>query len=576
MEKKNKKAYFYTGRILLFFLFFLLAARPTQAATITADGQVDCPSVTPTEILVYFHGLVWPTSTQNGDQWTVQESISTFYTELNKIRASRPGVAAAHYSYGANAQAAINNVRSQCNISGVLPITLAGHSAGGSSLKSAGAIADKIIILDGIYWSPTPLYSYCSKIRLVDGYSTQSNTTPLVTECSGNASFKYVKYQDIGNPGHFAIRKYLSTFYLDSEITAGGTAGATTKPKKPFELFNPLLDLQVNIPGIEKLASETPAACTTSDDNITSCSLPWISVYIKAIYNYSMSIVGILAAFVIMIGGVIYLTSTGNANRIKSAQSWITGGLTGLLIMFTSYVLLNEINPDLIKSNPIDLQIVRDEFVQDPNDINLGDLPVGSGAGSGEVLNDGVPFFNQCNASWRDFPYDGKSPYQCGGGDPGYSVDGAKVKGNTLCSSSCGVNSAAMVLKYYGYEVTPPLLANWLVDNKYRGTNGTCSGTSFQGIQDVIKNYGPDIKSEYVKANNYVAALQAGKKIIYLMRGPCPLKKSQGGHYVVLTGVKTGSGNSIININDPFRGQRKQASTSDINTCWAGGMAFYQ
>ncbi|MEI7620316.1 MAG: hypothetical protein WCJ57_01970, partial [Candidatus Falkowbacteria bacterium] len=145
----------------------------------------------------------------------------------------------------------------------------------------------------------------------------------------------------------------------EKAITAPLTASTT--PKKPFiSVDNPLFNLQVKIPGLEKMASETPATCEVTDDR-TSCSLPWISIYVKAFYNYSMGIVGILAALALMIGGVIYLTSAGNATRISEAKSWIGGALTGMLIMFTAYILLNEVNPDLIGFKPIEFNIVSED-----------------------------------------------------------------------------------------------------------------------------------------------------------------------------------------------------------------------
>jgi hypothetical protein len=79
-----------------------------------------------------------------------------------------------------------------------------------------------------------------------------------------------------------------------------------------------------------------------------------------------MGVVGILAALALMIGGVIYLTSAGNATRISEAKSWITGALTGMLIMFTSYVLLNEVNPDLIGFKPIKLSVVESTDIDNP------------------------------------------------------------------------------------------------------------------------------------------------------------------------------------------------------------------
>jgi hypothetical protein len=144
-------------------------------------------------------------------------------------------------------------------------------------------------------------------------------------------------------------------------------------PKKTFKILDPIVSLQVKIPGLDKIAAETPASCATTTENSTTCSLPWISVYIKALFNYSLGIIGILAALALMIGGLIWMTSAGNANRISQAQSWITGSLTGILIMFTSYILLNEINPALVGLKPIQLEVIQ-EVMPDADITTLGAL----------------------------------------------------------------------------------------------------------------------------------------------------------------------------------------------------------
>jgi hypothetical protein len=73
-----------------------------------------------------------------------------------------------------------------------------------------------------------------------------------------------------------------------------------------------------------------------------------MGVYIKAIYNYLLLIVGIVAAIVLMTGGILWLTAGGNTERIGQAQKLITGSLTGLVLMLVSYILLVTINPNLV------------------------------------------------------------------------------------------------------------------------------------------------------------------------------------------------------------------------------------
>jgi hypothetical protein len=73
-----------------------------------------------------------------------------------------------------------------------------------------------------------------------------------------------------------------------------------------------------------------------------------IGQYIRAIYNYAIGVVGILAAIVLMFGGVLWLTAGGNPNRIENAKAWIGGSLTGLILALLSYLILYTLNPSLV------------------------------------------------------------------------------------------------------------------------------------------------------------------------------------------------------------------------------------
>jgi hypothetical protein len=73
-----------------------------------------------------------------------------------------------------------------------------------------------------------------------------------------------------------------------------------------------------------------------------------IAAYIKAIYNFAVGAVGIVAAVVLMIGGVMWITAGGNASTVGEAKSMITASLTGLVLVLTSYLLLSQVNPALV------------------------------------------------------------------------------------------------------------------------------------------------------------------------------------------------------------------------------------
>jgi len=75
--------------------------------------------------------------------------------------------------------------------------------------------------------------------------------------------------------------------------------------------------------------------------------------YIKVIYDYGIFMATILGGLVLMAGGLIWLSSGGNESKITQAKTLILSSLTGIIIVFGSWVLLNTINPDLLKMKVI-------------------------------------------------------------------------------------------------------------------------------------------------------------------------------------------------------------------------------
>jgi hypothetical protein len=73
-----------------------------------------------------------------------------------------------------------------------------------------------------------------------------------------------------------------------------------------------------------------------------------IAKYVKAIYTYAVAAVGIIAAVVMMIGGLMWITAGGNASSVTEAKSMIGGALTGMILVLTSYLILNQVNPALV------------------------------------------------------------------------------------------------------------------------------------------------------------------------------------------------------------------------------------
>ena len=128
---------------------------------------------------------------------------------------------------------------------------------------------------------------------------------------------------------------------------------------------------EVNIPTVQ-LCSST---CVPGEGNTYQCDIPWIGEYINGIYKYGINIAGILAAIVLMAGGLLWLISGGDASKITQAKNLIIGSITGLVILMCSYILLTQINPDLVKMTPISIGTINKDLALENTDVaNVTDI----------------------------------------------------------------------------------------------------------------------------------------------------------------------------------------------------------
>jgi len=65
-------------------------------------------------------------------------------------------------------------------------------------------------------------------------------------------------------------------------------------------------------------------------------------------YYFIISIAGISAFFTFIQGGFQWLTSGGSAGKITEAKEKLTSAVLGLIIILSSYLILQVINPELI------------------------------------------------------------------------------------------------------------------------------------------------------------------------------------------------------------------------------------
>ena len=73
-----------------------------------------------------------------------------------------------------------------------------------------------------------------------------------------------------------------------------------------------------------------------------------LSQYIVGLYNFLLSIVGIVAVMMLIIGGMKYIAAAGNASVIADAKDTISNAIFGLLLALLSWVIVSTINPDVL------------------------------------------------------------------------------------------------------------------------------------------------------------------------------------------------------------------------------------
>ncbi len=80
---------------------------------------------------------------------------------------------------------------------------------------------------------------------------------------------------------------------------------------------------------IEPVGGETTADPAKLTGNVTT------------IINYIIGALGIIAVIVIIIGGVGYMTSSGDAGKVKKAKDTILYGIIGLVICALAFAIVN-------------------------------------------------------------------------------------------------------------------------------------------------------------------------------------------------------------------------------------------
>jgi uncharacterized protein YvpB len=277
----------------------------------------------------------------------------------------------------------------------------------------------------------------------------------------------------------------------------------------------------------------------------TNINIPWIAQCLTGLYGYSLVIGAMFAVMFVIIGGVMFTLSGFNKNYATKGKEMMLGSVFGLIILATSFLILNTINPQILTLNTFNIEtvetaILENEFASEHTSTGSTIVPALGSTGT-------LPNFKQCG-EWHCFPYNSAGE-ECG--------ETKCRKQNNICSSGCGITSTAMVLGFYGKGVTPPDIASWLGNQGFRRKTGPpagagCVGISHLAIKAVATAY--NLKMEYVSRDRAKALLKQNIPIITHVQNPGgttatrTCKYTKGGHYIVLKGY---SDDGTYQINDP-------------------------
>lgn len=138
------------------------------------------------------------------------------------------------------------------------------------------------------------------------------------------------------------------------------------------------------------------------------------------------------------------------------------------------------------------------------------------------ITRNDVPVFHQTDPRWAEITY------------------GFKGQG-TIGSSGCGPTAAAIVLKFYGKDVTPQSVAAVAAQQGYR----VSCGTSHAFFPYIAEQHGLKSKPN-IGWSEVITELRAGRPVILSGRGSRPF--SRGGHFIVATNIND---DGTIGVNDP-------------------------
>lgn len=206
---------------------------------------------------------------------------------------------------------------------------------------------------------------------------------------------------------------------------------------------------QIGIPDSEFVEGTGVTVGRASGSVMTSDLL---ARYVNAFYKWGLSIVGVIAVLMLMAGGIVWLTSAGDSEKIGQAKKMIGGSLFGAFLLVGAYFFLNTINPDLTNLPVIELDIIKKENISNSGFVsNAEKIAYVCLSGSLTCANTTPPSLNvELQACYNKF---GQLPNNCLGTDSPKRFccgvnENTQTKANVYCEdksdgTACQINETS-------------------------------------------------------------------------------------------------------------------------------------
>lgn len=99
------------------------------------------------------------------------------------------------------------------------------------------------------------------------------------------------------------------------------------------------------------IVASTAEEAKAGVDAIGGESTTDLPTFIKTVINLLLFIIGVIAVIYVIIGGIKYVTSNGDAAAVKSAKDTILYAIIGIVVAVMAYAIVNWIINALIESS---------------------------------------------------------------------------------------------------------------------------------------------------------------------------------------------------------------------------------